>query len=426
MTTTINVNPLESVAAQAVAYSMRLNPRNLEYYVYPDLAQLAKATIPEDASIHVACQHPIWISTKAMSAAESRSSINTESDGSATGVLVDIATVAVSLSLHPSVTIPPQYKTLGDLLKDVRDSKFSAGARFFSASIETTSMWEVKHGPLRHPKTLRAYVRSLDGILNSARAQSLGQGTHLYASPRYAEQDLTYLAATAGNWLSFREFKRSDAVKVFEEEGQVWRKIATDAKYILIGPTAKEDIESPESEWDEPDEPDELVHPEKAKTTKKQQEKNRAEKLKHKRTLADALRKLEGRTPNPDKKQQTRAQRHETLSRKRENDPAMRKLGETKPNPDRTKPLFSDMDINKYFQYYHGNTNMQQLIETRPAEEFFAGENTWSGLVRAGTAVGNSYLQHVFDFHMKVKKKEEDRRNKLLRHPYALHSKTSR
>ncbi|KAJ7441174.1 hypothetical protein B0H11DRAFT_524983 [Mycena galericulata] len=387
----MTIDRLGTLAALTVTYSTHLDPRHLEYFVYPALMKSAQATISSGTNcIHVACQHPVWVSAKPPPAAQADggdASFRTEADGSAEGVIIDVATIFIKLGIHRAADIPEQYlqKPPATLLRDVIEDKFQPHPRFFSVdSVQATSMWEAKHGPLRHPKTLKDFVVNLHGILTSARQQSMDQAMYLFSCPRYGDQDKTYLVATAGEYLSFRLYTRADAVKIFANSGRKWKRTESEAKYVLVS-DVDDRVEAP-PEWDHPDEQasNDLVDPEKAKVTKEQQDKARAD-------------------------------RYERLLQSRADAATLQALKVLKSGPERSRDLFSDEDINEFWKGYAG-VKREPLMETRTATNFFAKEKGWSGLVRAGTALGDTYIQELFNFHEQLMRDEEERRqNTILR-----------
>ncbi|KAJ6478505.1 hypothetical protein C8R47DRAFT_1322992 [Mycena vitilis] len=231
---------LASLAALAVTYSSYMNPRHLEYFLYPLYAKTAQSTIPADAdSTHVACQHPLYISAKPF--ADPDTSTDTQPDNTAQGVLVDAATIFVQLDVHPEADVPAQYdqKTLENLLQDICEGVLHVSPRFFSIrALQAASLWEAKHGPSRHTKNVSEYAKDLHKLMGSAR-------------------DRTYLVAAVGEYLSLRIFTRDDAEKALQGV-QRWRDSG-------LGTPDHEEYGA-------------VVSPAKVKATKEEQDKARAER----------------------------------------------------------------------------------------------------------------------------------------------------
>ncbi|KAJ7626289.1 hypothetical protein DFH06DRAFT_1304778 [Mycena polygramma] len=447
---------LAGLAALTVTYSSAYDPRRLEYFLYGPLVKVAQTTVPDGSgNIYIACQHPVWSTPLSLEQALEQRwnpdwSHATQPDGSARGVLVDVATVFVTLKVHRYSDIPSDYEgqTLADLLRDVIQRKIELPPRFFAVnSLLTTSLWEAKHGPTRHPKHLMGFATNLAKIVGQARAQCFDQGMYLFTSEHYGNQDTAYLVAVVGEFLSFRLFTRDIAIRAFNG----WRKRAkwmTSVKLPAAPPAALDVVFGSEEEEEEEEEedvhvvdrvgpkgklekpiiearpvvdqkanPDDgILNPAVAKATKKENDKIRAKAAADERAEWAAARKRD------------RDERYLQILRKREEAPAHQILSQTKPNTVRNDHMFSDQELNTFWK---GHTRSDEpgteptgptvLMETRTAQEFFAEDfleveadaasaTGWSGLMRINTALANEYLGEIRKFNQRLEDEEEERR----------------
>ncbi|KAJ6478468.1 hypothetical protein C8R47DRAFT_984100 [Mycena vitilis] len=372
----LTTHRLRTLSALAVTNTTHVDPRHLEYFNYPMLDEEAQATIGyESNSMHVACQHSLYISRRPQLGADE--SGRTESDGSAIGVLVDLATVLVRLGLHHDAVIPPEYegKPLATLLQDYKEGRFNVDSRFFAVdSLLATSLWEAKHGPTRHPQSLLKFANGLANLMNQARTQSLDQGMFLFTCPLYGAQKKTYLVAVVGEYMSFRLFTRAEARTRFK----TWmtrhlenREAASEGTYIVVGDSDADLNDAPA--WDHPD-----------------------------------LEKYDQRV-DPGLAQSTKAKE----------DKARDLLGETKPNPDRSVQPFTDEALNDYWVNLTTVPSGVFMEKRSPRKVFGAAddhrvESEWSGIVRIGTALAAAYLGEIYDYNATEQETEQHRREEII------------
>ncbi|KAJ7643313.1 hypothetical protein DFH06DRAFT_1477103 [Mycena polygramma] len=420
----LTTHRLRSLSALAVTNTTHIDPRHLEYFNYPMLDEEAQATIGHESnSMHVASQHSLYISRRPqLSANESG---RTESDGSAIGVLVDLATVLVRLGLHHDAVIPPEYEgqPLATLLQDFKEGRFEVDSRFFAVdSLLATSLWEAKHGPTRHPQSLLKFANGLANLMNQARTQALDQGMFLFTCPLYGAQKKTYLVAVAGEYMSFRLFTRAEARTRFG----VWmkrhlenREAVSEGTYIVVGDSDADLNDAPA--WDHPEleKYDQFVDPGLAESTKAKEDKVRAKRRRTAKAAAEKAKTLAEKAAALEESRAKRDARHARRVEMQSRAEARESLGDTKPNPDRSVQPFTDEALNDYWVTLT-TVPSGVFMETRSAREVFgaAGDDRkvseWSGIVRIGTALAATYLEEIYDYNATEQEAEERRREKII------------
>ncbi|KAJ7601727.1 hypothetical protein DFH06DRAFT_1352142 [Mycena polygramma] len=403
------------LAALALTYSSPFDPRHLEYFIYSVLLKIAQSLIPVNAnSIHTTSQHPLYVTKKRRSGLGPNDSRVTEPDGTAQGVLVDIATIFVQLAVHEDAFIPPEYdnKSLADLMRDVAQGLLEVSPRFFSImSILATSLWEAKHGPTRHPSDLHMFATNLEHLIGLARVQSFEQGMYLFSCLQYGDQQKTYLVATAGEYVSFRLFTRDMARKGLSTWDR-WTGRPDEVEPEIIVGDDEADTEAPA--WDHPENLGDyatLVDPASAQMTKQQQE------------AVQAALAAEARATRTAEQEVERKERYERILRGRAISGSRKFLEEVQPNTVRNGQLFSDAELNAYWR--SRTEHPAVLMETRPAREFydtdFSGEiieatrpGGWSGIMRLNTPLADDYLDEIRTYHRILQTEEETRRQTTI------------
>jgi hypothetical protein len=74
--------------------------------------------------------------------------------------------------------------------------------------VEVPILEERKRGPTRHPKDLEEYCLSISGPLDEAKSQVTTQAGILFSSPRFLDQNIVILLATAGEYYRIAVLKR--------------------------------------------------------------------------------------------------------------------------------------------------------------------------------------------------------------------------
>ncbi|KAJ7260893.1 hypothetical protein B0H12DRAFT_1106914 [Mycena haematopus] len=182
---------LHRFLAMAVSHSTTVDPRHLEHHIYPYwTAEFAALIIPKDFQCSlVAPQFPVYVSPKEPSL-DPNTSGDTEADGQAQGVYVDIA-IVIPIVQPPYCdelgAIGPQLvgQSMANFFDEIQPhlQGFSPRCVWISGH-EAPVLGELKHDLTRHARKISTFLTDLTTFLKNAEAQAQAQTLCLFCSWR--------------------------------------------------------------------------------------------------------------------------------------------------------------------------------------------------------------------------------------------------
>jgi hypothetical protein len=180
---------------------MMYNPRRLEALGYSLSVLLFQGLIAGHEDVFLICpQFPIHLSPEDTNLDPDC----TMPDSRARGVYVDTA-----LLLARCTRVRTATGSIAHAFRQAyQDRDFDLSSKLDITSLEVPILEERKRGPTRHPRDLEDLYESIRFALGAAQKQVSTQAEILFSSPRFLDQNLVILLATAGEYYRIAVLKR--------------------------------------------------------------------------------------------------------------------------------------------------------------------------------------------------------------------------